>query len=128
MKKALEMGRTSAAGGFQLFLGRVISTVIMAVGTIILGGLILPSDYGLYTVALIPATTLMLFQDWGVSAALTRHCAKCRRNTSFSINFSIVGGNGIHARLYNYACFAAYYIALRFAVFLQIQFKCQKKE
>jgi O-antigen/teichoic acid export membrane protein len=61
-----------------LFLGRSISTVILAVGTIILGLFISAGDYGLYTIALIPATTFLLFQDWGVGAALTRYCAKYR--------------------------------------------------
>jgi O-antigen/teichoic acid export membrane protein len=78
MDKALKMGQTSAAGGLQVFLGKTLSTIILAVGTIILGMLILESDYGLYAVALIPATTILLFQDWGVGYALTRRCAQCR--------------------------------------------------
>jgi hypothetical protein len=61
--KALEMGRTSAVGSFHLFFGKSISTVIMAIGTIIMGAIILDGDYGLFTIAMIPATTLLLFQD-----------------------------------------------------------------
>jgi hypothetical protein len=61
----LKMGRVSATGSFQLFIGKVLSTVILAVGSIIVGIFILESDYGLYTIALIPATTMLLFQDWG---------------------------------------------------------------
>jgi O-antigen/teichoic acid export membrane protein len=72
------MGKVSAVATFQLFIGRAASTIIVAVGTIVLGMVILESDYGLYTVALIPATTFLLFQDWGVTSALTRYCAKCR--------------------------------------------------
>ena len=78
MDKALEMGKTSTVGSVQLFFGTSISTVIRAVGAIILGLFILPGDYGLYVVALIPGTVLSLFQDWGVSSALTRYCAKYR--------------------------------------------------
>jgi putative peptidoglycan lipid II flippase len=78
MDKAMEMGKTSAVGSLQLFLGRSISTVILAVGIMILGLFISQGDYGLYTVALIPATTFLLFQDWGVGTALTRYCAKYR--------------------------------------------------
>jgi len=79
MDKAQEMAKTSAVGGFQLFIGRTISTIILAVGTILLG-ILLPhnTDLGLYTVALIPATTFLLFQDWGVGTALTRYSAKFR--------------------------------------------------
>ncbi len=76
MDKALDMGQTSAVGSLQLFLGRSISTIILAVGTIILGIFISQSDYGLYTVALVPASTFLLFQDWGMSNALVRFIAK----------------------------------------------------
>jgi len=38
----------------------------MAVGSIILALIISPGDLGLYAIALIPATTFALFQDWGV--------------------------------------------------------------
>jgi PST family polysaccharide transporter len=78
MDKALEMGKNSATGSFQLFIGKIVSTVILAVGTIILGIFILEGDYGLYAIALIPATTMLLFQDWGIGAAMTKYCAHYR--------------------------------------------------
>jgi O-antigen/teichoic acid export membrane protein len=78
MDKALRMGKISASGSFQLFIGKTVSTIIMAVGTIILGLLILEADYGLYTIALIPAATIGLFSDWGVSSAMTKYCAYYR--------------------------------------------------
>ncbi len=78
MDKALEIGKVSAAGSLQLFIGKTVSTVILAVGTTILGLFIQVEDYGLYTIALIPATTLILFQDWGVGSAMTKYCAQYR--------------------------------------------------
>ena len=75
---AAEMGKISASGSIYLFAGRIASTVIAAFGTIILGLLIIEGDYGLYAVALIPSTTLLLFQDWGVGSAITRQCAQSR--------------------------------------------------
>jgi len=78
MDKTEKMGRDSAIGSLNLFAGKTLSTVILAVGAIILGWFILEGDYGLYAVALIPATTFMLFQDWGVGSAMTRYCAQCR--------------------------------------------------
>ena len=78
MDKATEMGKTSAFGSLQLFFGTSISTVIRAVGAIVLGLFISPGDYGLYAVALIPTTTLALFQDWGIGSALIRYFAKYR--------------------------------------------------
>lgn len=93
MDKALEMGKNSATGSFQLFIGKMLSTIIMAVGTIILTIFILESDYGLYAVALIPITTILLFQDWGVSFALTKNCAHCRAtNRTGELRSVIVAG------------------------------------
>ena len=78
MDKAVRMGRDSTSGSFQLFIGKTVSTVILAIGTIILGLLILEADYGLYTIALIPAATIVLFRDWGVNSAITKYCAEYR--------------------------------------------------
>jgi O-antigen/teichoic acid export membrane protein len=78
MDKTMKMGRDSATGSLNLFAGKTLSTIILAVGAIVLGWFILEGDYGLYAVALIPATTFMLFQDWGVGSAMTRSCAQCR--------------------------------------------------
>ena len=66
------MGKTSALGSVQLFLGKMLSTIILAIGSIILTILISEGDYGLYIVALIPATTALLFQDLGVGLLLVR--------------------------------------------------------
>lgn len=79
MDKVMDMAKTSAAGSFHLFIGKIVSTVILFVGSMVLTTLIpLESDYGLYAVALIPSSLLILFQDWGVGLALVRHCARCR--------------------------------------------------
>jgi stage V sporulation protein B len=78
MDKATEMGKTSTEGSVQLFLGTSSSTIIRAIGAIILGLFILPGDYGLYVIAFVPSSTLSLAQDWGVGSALTRYCAKYR--------------------------------------------------
>jgi O-antigen/teichoic acid export membrane protein len=72
------MGKDSATGSFKLFFGKVLSTLILAVSTIILGAIILEGDYGLYTIALIPSTTILLFQDWGIGSAITKFCANYR--------------------------------------------------
>lgn len=49
----------------------------MAVGTIILGRLMSPEEYGLYSVAL-PTYMIILFRNWGVNSAITRHIANLR--------------------------------------------------
>jgi O-antigen/teichoic acid export membrane protein len=78
MEKALEMGKTSATGSLQLFIGIAVSTIIMAIGTIILARLMTPEEYGLYTVALIPSYMIILFRDWGVNSAITKYTATLR--------------------------------------------------
>jgi O-antigen/teichoic acid export membrane protein len=78
MNKSLEMGQTSAAGSLRLFVGKILSTFILAFGTILLTILISEGDYGLYAIALVPANTMLLFQDWGVGAAMTKRCASMR--------------------------------------------------
>ncbi len=78
MQKALEIGKKSATGVFQLFIGVAGSTLIMAIGTLILVRLITPEEYGLYSIALIPAYTAILFRDWGVNSAITKYTASLR--------------------------------------------------
>lgn len=78
MDKALEIGKTSAVGSFQLFIGVAASTIIMAVGTIILARLMTPEEYGLYAIALIPSYMIILFRDWGVNSAITKYAATLR--------------------------------------------------
>jgi len=78
LDKAFKMAKTSASGSFHLFVGKMLSTVILAVGTIILTIFIGEPEYGLYTIALVPATTLLLFEDWGVGTAMAKYCAQYR--------------------------------------------------
>lgn len=78
MDKALKMGKDSATGGFRLFIAKIVSTVLLAVSAIIIGIFIEDVEYGLYVIALVPVTTFLLFQDWGVGPALTKYCARYR--------------------------------------------------
>jgi len=78
MEKALKMGKVSATGSIQLFLGSAASTIIMAIGTVIFVRLMSPEDYGLYSVALVPTLMIGLFRDWGINSAITRYIAHLR--------------------------------------------------
>jgi stage V sporulation protein B len=69
------MGKASATGSFHLLIGVATSTVIMAVGSVVLTRLMSPAEYGLYGVALIPSYMIILFRDWGVNSAMTRFIA-----------------------------------------------------
>jgi O-antigen/teichoic acid export membrane protein len=78
VERALEMGKASATGSFQLFIGVAGSTIIMAIGTIILGRIMTPDEYGLYGIVLIPSGLINLFRDWGMNSAMTRYIANFR--------------------------------------------------
>jgi stage V sporulation protein B len=78
MDKALEMGKSSATGSFHLLIGIAGSTIIMAVGTLILAGLLNVDELGLYGIALIPSSIINFFRDLGVNSALTQQIASLR--------------------------------------------------
>ncbi len=78
MDKALEMGKSSATGSFHLLLGVAGSTIIMAVGTILLGMLLPAEGVGLYGMALIPSSIINFFRDWGINSAMTKQIAGLR--------------------------------------------------
>ncbi len=78
MNKALEMGKSSATGSFHLLLGVVGSTVILAIGTLVIQALLSVDEVGLYGMALIPASMISFFRDWGINSALTKEIANLR--------------------------------------------------
>jgi stage V sporulation protein B len=72
----LKMGKVSAIGSFQLFIGKALSTILLAIGSIILARLMAPAEYGLYTIALVPSLTMSIFHDWGLRQAMTKYIAQ----------------------------------------------------
>lgn len=84
MTKAAEMAKVSAKGGFHLLWGLVASTVISAIGTIILARLLGAEDYGLYAIAITAPNLITIFRDWGVTTAMIKYTAQhnSENNTS----------------------------------------------
>jgi len=80
MGELIEYAKLSAKGGIELSVGMVISTALTAIGTIIVARLLSPEEYGLFTIAMIPATMIGLFRDWGVNSAITRYVSFYRVN------------------------------------------------
>jgi O-antigen/teichoic acid export membrane protein len=78
VSKAAEMAKVSARGGFHLFWGLVASSVISAVGVILVARLLSPSEYGLYTIALTAPNLIATFRDWGVNSAIIKFAAQYR--------------------------------------------------
>ena len=78
MEKAAKMGKVSVTGSFQLFVGKALSTVLLAIGSIIMARLMEPAEYGLYTIALVPSMTICIFHDWGIGQAMAKYIARAR--------------------------------------------------
>jgi O-antigen/teichoic acid export membrane protein len=76
MSKATEMARVSAKGGFHLLWGLVLSTIISAVGTIVIARFLGPDNMGLYTIALAAPNLIATFRDWGVTTAMIKYSAE----------------------------------------------------
>jgi len=84
MDKIITQAKISARGGLHLFLGVSLSSVISAVGTIILARLLTPSQYGLFTVAFMPPTLIGLFRDWGINFSVIRYLAQYKSNNNIT--------------------------------------------
>lgn len=78
MEDLMDNAKTAVRGGAQIFFSNILSTIISAVGSIIIIRLLSPTEYGLYTIAAIPASMVILFGDWGMNAALTKYIAQYR--------------------------------------------------
>ena len=76
MEKTIRMARVSAKGGFHLFLGVALSSIISAVGTVIVGSLLGDYNYGIYATALIPLSVFILFRDFGINFAMIKYVAQ----------------------------------------------------
>jgi O-antigen/teichoic acid export membrane protein len=74
--KAAEMAKVSAKGGFHLFWGLVVSTVVMAVSIIVLARVLQPQNYGLFTIALTAPALMATFRDWGMDQAVIKYTAQ----------------------------------------------------
>ncbi len=89
----MDMGKSSATGSFQLLIGVAVSTIIMAVGTIILTRILGTENYGLYTIAMVPASMIAFFRDWGINSAMTKEIAYLKgSNRHAEIHDVIVSG------------------------------------
>ena len=73
-----EIGKTSAKGGVNLFLGETLSRVMSAIGTMLVARLLGPSTFGLVSIVLTFPLTITTFADLGINLAITRYIAKYR--------------------------------------------------
>jgi len=72
------MAKVSAKGVFNIFWGLAVSSIISAVGVMIVAGLLSESEYGLVAIALMGPNLIAIFRDWGVDWATIKYTAQYR--------------------------------------------------
>jgi stage V sporulation protein B len=70
--------RGTAKSSLILILGQIISNIIVTLTIIWIARTIGPTNYGEYTLAILPVSIAFIFQDLGMNTALMRFCAKYR--------------------------------------------------
>jgi len=78
------MAKTSVKGGFHLMWGLVISSIITAVGTILIARLLAPNQYGLYTIAISAPNLFQNFKDWGTSSGIIKFTSQYKAENNFA--------------------------------------------
>jgi O-antigen/teichoic acid export membrane protein len=76
--KLVGIAEKAARGGLFLFVGNALSTIILAIGAIIIARLLGPADYGRYALALVLPALLVSLADAGMNSALVRFSARLR--------------------------------------------------
>ena len=71
----VEIARRSTRGSFALFAGNLLNTVISFVAIIIIARLLGPSNYGVYTLAILIPNILLNLLGFGVNSGITRYAA-----------------------------------------------------
>jgi len=71
-----DMLQRSTRGSLILLLGKIVSTLVAALGMILVARFLGATSYGLLTVAMIPVSIAALFRDLGVTSALIRYVAQ----------------------------------------------------
>jgi len=71
-----EIAKNSTRGGYYLFAGNMLATVIMSVSSIIIANLLGPENYGLFSLVLSIPSLFIGLADFGITSAITRFIAK----------------------------------------------------
>ena len=109
----------SVRGGFFLFSGTAIATLILAISSIIIARLIGPELYGQYTLAFVTPSLLFIFADLGIDQGILKFTAEHRsRNDEKSVAKMIKHGLIIRASLGLTLFIISYVLAEQFATLL----------
>ena len=76
MSNAVKLARTSTRGGFNLFWGVAISSIISSLGVLIIAGILSESEYGLVLKALTIPNLIQIIRDLGIDQATIKYTAQ----------------------------------------------------
>ncbi len=97
-----DLAGEAARGSFYLTVGQLFTLLFGAVSVFIIARMLGPEGYGLYSLALIPASLLVLGTQWGLNIALVKYSSEARERgdtaaacSAFrcSLAFRIVAGS-----------------------------------
>jgi O-antigen/teichoic acid export membrane protein len=78
VSKAQNLAKISAKGVFNISWGIAVSSIISAVGVMLVAGILSESDYGLVAIALVGPNFIAIFRDWGIDWATIKYTAQYR--------------------------------------------------
>ncbi|MHA2402382.1 MAG: oligosaccharide flippase family protein, partial [Candidatus Kariarchaeaceae archaeon] len=88
-----DIAKSTAKGTTGVFFAQAIGGIISIFAMVVLARLLGPSEFGLIAVIMILPSIAMLFQDWAVSHAITRHVSAFRaKNDVMGVRNIIVVG------------------------------------
>lgn len=67
-----------ARGGYYLFVGNILATVILFVSSIVIANLLGPENYGLFSLVIVVPSLFIGLSDFGVTSAVTKFLAEFR--------------------------------------------------
>ncbi|MEM0471729.1 MAG: flippase [Sulfolobales archaeon] len=88
--KLVRIAEDAVRGGLFLLTGNALSTVISAVGSIIIARLLGPENYGVYSISLVIPSLLIGFIGFGLDAALVRYSARLRAESRNELVASVL--------------------------------------
>lgn len=93
MSKSLALGKDSAKGGANVLWGLTFSSIISAVGVMVVAGILSEAEFGVLTKALIGPAIIVFIKDLGIDQALIKYTTQYRteNNTEKLKNIVIVG-------------------------------------
>lgn len=84
VSNAVKLAKTSTKGGFTLFWGVAISSIISALGVMIVAGILEEGEYGIVAIALTAPNLLILIRDLGIDQATIKYTAQYKQENKLT--------------------------------------------